>query len=135
MLTSAQASAMGRPSEKGPSERVSVSQIKPSVKGGKKGPVVNYHRIPEEPKVCCPYGHEVFLSRIPWQSGCRYCSGHNGWSPEIIAQYYNQVLDMTPLPWHEAVSDFPHLQVAQFKGKRRALEDQQDSEGQRASSA
>ena len=30
---------------------------------------------------------------------------------------------MTPLPWYEAVSDFPHLQIAQFKGKRRALDE------------
>ena len=30
---------------------------------------------------------------------------------------------MIPLPWYEAVSDFPHLQIAQFKGKRRALDE------------
>ena len=120
MLTSAQPSAMGRPSD----NRVAVSQIRPSVRGGKKGPVVNCNRIPDEPKVSCPYGHEVYPSRIPWQAGCRHCHGHNGWGPEIISQSYNQVLDMTPLPWHEAVSDFPHLQVAQFKGKRWALDDQ-----------
>ena len=127
MLTSAQPSAMG-----GPSERVSATQIKPSAKGGKKGsakdskrnPVVNYPRALDEPKVQCLQGHEILLSRIPWQAGCNKCSGHNGWSPQIISQYYNQVLDQFPLPWHEAVSEHPYLQVGQFKGKRRALDDQ-----------
>ena len=129
MLTLAQPSAMGGSSEKG---AVQASQIKPLGKGGKKGakdskgqPIVIYPRTLEEPKVYCPAGHEILLSRIPWQAGCRLCHGHNGWSPQIIAQYYNKVLDQFPLPWWEAVSDEPYLQVAQFKGKRRGLEAQQ----------
>ena len=102
LLTSAQPSAMGGPSDRA----VQVSQIKPVAKGGgKKGsakdaegnPVVNYPTTLEEPKVYCPQGHEVLLSRIPWQAGCNKCSGHNGWSSQIISQYYNQILDQCPL--------------------------------------
>ena len=43
--------------------------------------IVEYPRYLREPKVDCGNGHQVFLSRIPWQSGCRECSvpGLNKW--------------------------------------------------------
>ena len=65
MLTSAQPSAMGGPSDRA----VQVSQIKPVAKGGgKKGsakdaegnPVVNYPTTLEEPKVYCLQGTKFY---------------------------------------------------------------------------
>ena len=43
--------------------------------------IVEYPRYLREPKVDCGNGHQVFLSRIPWHSGCRECSvpGLNKW--------------------------------------------------------
>jgi hypothetical protein len=35
--------------------------------------IVEYPRYLKEPKVRCEKGHRVYLSRIPWQSGCREC--------------------------------------------------------------
>ena len=64
---------------------------------------VDYARLrTEEPKVHCPNGHLVYLSRIPWQSGCRDCSGVNGWPLYVLREYYSQILNMEPLPWHAA---------------------------------
>ena len=43
--------------------------------------MVEYPRYLKEPKVECGNGHSVFLSRIPWQSGCKECAvpGLNKW--------------------------------------------------------
>mgnify|MGYP000043654014 CR=1 FL=1 len=35
--------------------------------------VVFYPRYLDEPQFDCGKGHKIFLSRIPWQSGCREC--------------------------------------------------------------
>lgn len=35
---------------------------------------VEYPRYLREPMVQCSKGHTVYLSRIPWQSGCRECN-------------------------------------------------------------
>ena len=75
-------------------------------------------------RIHCPNGHEVMLSRIPWQAGCRLCSDHNGWHADVLAQYYNKVLNMEPLPWHSATSEQP-LKVAQFKGKGMFMQAQE----------
>lgn len=85
---------------------------------------VDYARLrTEEPKVHCPNGHLVYLSRIPWQSGCRDCSGVNGWPLYVLREYYSQILNMEPLPWHAACK--PKFHVAQFVGKGRWLNDRQ----------
>ena len=117
---------MGKPQEdsgKG-SSTVSASDFKPNSKGSKGQPVIRYDRLRDEPRIHCPNGHEVVLSRIPWQAGCRLCSEHNGWSAEVLAQYYSKVLSMEPLPWHSATSANA-LKVAQFKGKGMWLKAQE----------
>ena len=35
--------------------------------------MVKYPRYLDEPKVTCVCGADIFLSRIPWQSGCGKC--------------------------------------------------------------
>ena len=35
--------------------------------------VVSYPRYLDEPQFDCGNGHKIFLSRIPWQSGCKDC--------------------------------------------------------------
>jgi len=35
--------------------------------------MVKYPRYLDEPKVTCACGADIFLSRIPWQSGCGKC--------------------------------------------------------------
>ena len=67
-----------------------------------------------------------FLGKL----GADSAKGHNGWSPQIIAQYYNKVLDQFPLPWWEAVKDEPYLQVAQFQGQEKWLRSAASSVGQ-----
>lgn len=34
---------------------------------------IEYPRYIREPEVFCGKGHRVYLSRIPWQNGCREC--------------------------------------------------------------
>lgn len=64
-----------------------------------------------EPRVYCPLGHDLFLSRIPWQPGCFKCTGHR-WPQSVIQQYYEHVLS-TELPWEKRVlHPYGHAQYA-----------------------
>ena len=40
--------------------------------------------------------------------------GVNGWPQRVIAQYYQVILNMTPLPWQKSISSKPYW-TAQFK--------------------
>ena len=46
--------------------------------------MIQYERLRHEPKVFCAEGHEVILSRIPWQSGCNKCKAWNGWRAQAV---------------------------------------------------
>eukprot|EP00438_Fugacium_kawagutii_P026792 Skav209678 [mRNA] locus=scaffold1603:79995:83237:- [translate_table: standard] len=63
--------------------------------------VVNYPRWTEEPEVSCPKGHTVKLSRLPFQAGCRWCVGINGWPQWVLREFYFRVLSEQNLPWAE----------------------------------
>ena len=61
---------------------------------------VEYKRLElSEPFVCCPKGHFVYLSRIPFQAGCHHkeCKEFNGWPQWIIREYIISLLQQ--LPW------------------------------------
>ena len=67
--------------------------------------MVTYQRHTSEASVKCPQGHSILLSRIPWQSGCRWCRPKpkfNGYPRWIIREYYHQVLSRDR-PWAEAL--------------------------------
>ena len=52
--------------------------------------IVEYPRYLREPMVDCGNGHKVYLSRTPWQSGCRECTvpGWNHWMQVLFVCVY-----------------------------------------------
>ena len=60
--------------------------------------IVEYPRIRStEPSVKCPMGHTIFLSRIPWQAGCRWCPENlrRDSKPETTRGVKRDIMDQT----------------------------------------
>ena len=73
-----------------------------------------YPRYLHEPKVYCPQGKALLLSRLPFQNRCHCGScGAKGWPQWMIRDYYRKILSMAPLPWADVVK--PQHRIAQWR--------------------
>ena len=73
-----------------------------------------YPRYLHEPKVYCPQGKALLLSRLPFQNRCNCGScGAKGWPQWMIRDFYRKILSMAPLPWADVVK--PQHRIAQWR--------------------
>ena len=68
--------------------------------------LIQYERLRCAPKVFCTQGHEVILSRIPWQSGCNKCKawGQDQFAPSDVCQGIENFLSSIVSQWSLAPS-------------------------------